>query len=111
MPKDRMANELNQIAVIVKSVMEADPKTRADDRLLVFKVWQLEYFKKYGTFRGEIPLSLDVLRNLSSPDSISRIRRKLQECGFCRPDPKDAEVHENKRRQYRQWAKSDYLFR
>jgi len=90
---------LNQIKTIVEEVLAEDPRTRNDDLWLIIAVWQ----KKQHI---DCFIPYDRLREMISPESIRRVRQKIQneENRFPPTDPKILTRRRRKEQKIREWA-------
>jgi len=84
---------------------EADPRCKADDKYLVWKMHCAEFRLKFG---ADYPLTFAQFDALSTPDSITRIRRKLQSLGYIQPEQHTRDDRRKKRGMFRQWAKTPF---
>lgn len=79
------AEKQNKIEERVKVLLEKYPKCKENDLWLIIKFWQeMDDIKVY------IPYAVVENKNISSPESITRARRKIQSSGILLPD--DPEV-------------------
>lgn len=63
----------------VNYILLRHPSTRDNDRLLCAYVWQLEEPTRFSTMHADTFLEMFVEGRFSSPDTITRLRRKAQE--------------------------------
>ena len=63
---------------VVKAVLTDNPETRADDRKLIIKVWEVQGLKLEPEQKS---MSMRIL----PVETITRARRKIQENGLYRP--------------------------
>jgi len=68
-------SDLQKLTPKVHSILEDNPQTRDDDRLLIVEVWAKEsraYSKR--------EFLVEILKgHIAFPDAVTRVRRKLQE--------------------------------
>jgi len=66
----------------VEAVMGLYPETRENDKVLIWRIWEQDFLDLRGDLRPYnitmIPLSLDILKELSSPETIRRARQLVQ---------------------------------
>jgi hypothetical protein len=55
----------------IEQVLAADPETRADNRVLLFRVWERQGLRL-------TPEQWETVRRLGQPETIRRVRAKLQ---------------------------------
>ena len=77
-----------QLMSIVDSILRNNEKTRADDKLLIFEVW-----KHIAQARGiNLDPNVFILLQDFFPDTITRVRRKLNQEGLYLP-PKEVQMY------------------
>lgn len=76
----------------VEAVLQRFPETRKDDKLLIFIIWQRDYYGMSVEWQPtvEIPLTIKLLKKLSSPETIRRARQLIQAEGKYLP-PKEVQ--------------------
>ncbi|MFA7143021.1 MAG: hypothetical protein WC175_03465 [Candidatus Dojkabacteria bacterium] len=77
-----------QLMSIVDSILSNNEKTRADDKLLIFEVW-----RHIAQARGiKLDPNVFILLQDFFPDTITRVRRKLNQEGLYLP-PKEVQMY------------------
>lgn len=87
---------------LVYKLLNTEPKTRDSDRLLIWRVWTLEC----KVFMGM--LSLESFLKATTPESITRCRRKIQSRY---PHLQSANTIVNKLRKEKQDSKGTFIYR
>jgi len=99
-----MLEDLKTIKKLVSKILREEPKTRDNDMILIFKAWEMQGFK--------IPdeIAEKIINYAASPESIRRMRQKIQEAGFYRGLHYDNRKREEAK--IKSWAKDtpDYEY-
>jgi len=74
-----MLNEYKNISLVVEETLRDYPQTRGSDKRLILEVWQKE-----GLILSQEQEDF-ISAMCSSPESITRVRRKVNEGGLYRP--------------------------
>lgn len=89
-----MLNKIKTIKELVREILKDNPQTRDDDWKLVFKVWEAQ-----GLMLNK--KQQELFKECAIPDSITRIRRELQEAGYYVGTRREERLEEqNKMRDY-----------
>jgi hypothetical protein len=92
---------------VVKRILENNPTARDSDKLLCWLVWKEKGLLNVGLFGGETINDDRFLRYATSPESITRARRKVQELHrSLRPSEKASPWRKRK-----QDSKGTFIFR
>ena len=94
-----MQTDINEESMFqkVESVLQESPDTRNNDKLLVWKIWEIYYQVKDS-------VTLNQFIKLPSEEIISRIRRRIQNDLKLYP-PTDQRVAEARKWNMREWMK------
>ena len=103
-----MSEDRERIRRIVEDVLRMHPKTREDDRYLVIYVWR----RYTGNRFPYVPR--DVIEAIPSPETITRIRRRLQNDEGKYLPPKDVRerrraMEEEYRHRFRRRRREEYV--
>jgi hypothetical protein len=92
---------------IVKNCLEVYPRTRNSDKVLIFRVWEIQgIFRSHGSSSFRVYRDDFITRAISS-ESITRARRKIQE----RHEELRADEPVEKARRKKQATKGTFIYR
>jgi predicted solute-binding protein len=94
-----MLNDIKTIHNLVKKFLGEDLRTRDDDTYLLFKVW------KHQGFEIPEPLATKIINNAVPPESVRRVRQKLQEGGEYQGKARQQRLFEEQ--EVKQWARQN----
>ena len=91
-----MLDKIQKVIPTVEEVLKEQPITRVDDKRLILEVW-----KKEGLQLGDMREAF-ILTACSTPESITRARRKMQEDGFYEGSEESQRLKDVEERKLRQ---------
>jgi len=99
-----MRQDILNVSDTVESILKHDPRSRSDDKYLIFKVLDRMGYGEINIQTMQIQISIDQenMKEMPSFESITRCRRKLQENDLYLPSDKISKERERRKQEMKQ---------
>jgi len=101
--EEKFEYEYRTTRSLVYRLLRDEPRCRGDDTWLVFRAYE-EIAKSYGK---SVFIPFELFKELPSPETVSRCRRKWQEQGKFLPDANTMIERERKREFVKKWSQKN----